>query len=333
MRRKWLVLPLIALAGTTALLVTSLASAVTKNFPAPQGAASQTSYLFIQNADSGSIVPKKKQDLLVLRGVDPDGLYFSDRPERIGGILTVPEMLKSLGFGNKHVATPNAVIDADTGSSRDALAVNLSHPRYDPVRHALRYRIKRLKVRDVARRTPSLARLKRFSDQLDRKLPPHFGRTSLFIDNSGWTCSMTVQNYAGAVDGDTSAGSLALQTYGAWSSDEWIRRPASIGDYTDTTTNPNWWASRAPLGHGCHNTATFVNTATGETFIFSITIDSKGNGSVSCYPGINEASTNMCQINFFSFLNTSYNTGGSGIVSSISCALAYPSACTFPDPP
>src|SRR5436305_8249155 len=95
-------------------------------------AMAQTSkpvFMFVQIADSGSLVPKDASAgtyVLTLNGIAPQTIYFSDRPLRVAGHVTTDSFLKGLGFSDKN--PPNAAIVVDyAAEDEDTIIVELRH--------------------------------------------------------------------------------------------------------------------------------------------------------------------------------------------------------------
>jgi hypothetical protein len=88
--------------------------------------------LFTVDARASQIVESPadpNQELLVLYGVDPAAVWFTDRPNRESGLMPLTDLMadwRSLGF----VADPpNAAVGFHDGSRA---VVELTSPRYDP---------------------------------------------------------------------------------------------------------------------------------------------------------------------------------------------------------
>ena len=125
------------------------------------------SYLYVQLAQGGTLSP----NLLTLHNVDDQVLYFSDKPIREAGHISVSEFLNSF---TKDL--PNAAIEIRDGDKRDVFVVELSNPRFDAVQKTLVYDIK----------------------SLDSALPTRsFEHVSLFIDNQSLpACNASDQKVA-----------------------------------------------------------------------------------------------------------------------------------------
>jgi hypothetical protein len=173
-------------------------------------------FMFVQVADSGSLVPKDGspgQYLLTLNGVAPQTVYFSDRPLRIAGHVTTDSFLKGLGFSDTN--PPNAAVAVDyAAQDEDTIIVELRHPVYNIAKATLQYDVKIL--------TDARGGLAFYAEKRDDKLPKEFSSASLFIDdcpsatiwcNGGMpekscgtfqtnqTCFKTVQTEVGSIGG------------------------------------------------------------------------------------------------------------------------------------
>ncbi|MBD0282243.1 MAG: hypothetical protein ICV69_08635 [Thermoleophilaceae bacterium] len=209
--------------------------------------------LFVQNARGGRLVQVKgRKYRLLLRGVDDHALYFTDRPKRIAGTLTVRELLKALGF---HTGTPhpNAVLNVFTRRGQDALPIELMNPRYRRAKNSLAFTVRKLpsSAEPVRGVTPRHRALDRFGNRLDRSVARRFGRTALFIDDGGHTCEFYLNNDSGTT--------LNLHDYGAWDTDTWHDRPSGFGP------GVMHWESDGGFFRGCSNWVTF-STDSGAMF-------------------------------------------------------------------
>ena len=134
-------------------------------------------FLFVQVADSGTLVPiagASNHYLLTLKGVAPQTVYFSDRPARLAGHVTTDAFLKGLGFLEKN--PPNAAIEVEQAKEdEDTIVVELRHPVYDGAKATLQY--------DVTILPDARGGLAYYDAKRDNKLPRTFGNVSLFIDD------------------------------------------------------------------------------------------------------------------------------------------------------
>lgn len=88
--------------------------------------------LFAMDARASQIVESPvdlDEELLVLYGVDPAAVWFTDRPDRQSGLMSVIDLMsdwESFGF---YQDPPNAAVAFSDGGRA---AVELTYPRYDP---------------------------------------------------------------------------------------------------------------------------------------------------------------------------------------------------------
>jgi hypothetical protein len=121
----------------------------------------EISALFVQSAHGAESIGNR----LVLRGVSPSTIYFSDRPQRVVGHLETPEFVGFWGEGEDSFAEdpPNAVL-AFIGSGESVpseVVIEISDPKIEG--HDLSYEAK----------------------VLDGTLPAIAAGCSLFIDPFG----------------------------------------------------------------------------------------------------------------------------------------------------
>lgn len=96
------------------------------------GDANMASLLFSIDARSSQIVSSREEsenELLVLYGVNPAVVWFTDRPRRASGLMPLSDFMndwQSFGFVSD---PPNAEVVLHSGSRA---VVELTHPRYDP---------------------------------------------------------------------------------------------------------------------------------------------------------------------------------------------------------
>jgi hypothetical protein len=84
-------------------------------------------YLFVQNSQEVSL----KDNVMTLKGVASDTLYFSDRPDRIVGRVTTEAFVDSWTKGPDSFKKdpPNAVLSVLPGSELQDIVVVLKRPR------------------------------------------------------------------------------------------------------------------------------------------------------------------------------------------------------------
>ena len=83
-------------------------------------------YLFVQNAHKVSL----KDNVLTLKGVASDTLYFSDRPDRIVGRITTEKFVDTWAKGSDSFKKdpPNAVLSILHGTETQDIVVVLKKP-------------------------------------------------------------------------------------------------------------------------------------------------------------------------------------------------------------
>lgn len=115
-----------------------------------------TNYLFLQNAQSGVLKSTPTQGIyqLTLQGLQPYVTYFSDRPNRITGLMTIDTFLKewqgNVKSGIKTVA-PNVGIEgiklhAFSRNQEVSFIMVLSNPIYDKKSNTMTYTAHPLKA-------------------------------------------------------------------------------------------------------------------------------------------------------------------------------------------
>jgi hypothetical protein len=113
------------------LAAASLVSAVARPaWAAGQGETGKTvEYLFVQNAQKVSL----KDGVLTLKGITPNTLYFSDRPDRIVGRVTTKEFVGAWTQGHDSFQNdpPNAVLSVLHQPEPQDTTVVLKHPRLE----------------------------------------------------------------------------------------------------------------------------------------------------------------------------------------------------------
>jgi hypothetical protein len=158
--------------------------------------ASKRQWLFVQTARRGSWRRKpweKNVYSLVLEGVSPQTVAFTDRPYRDVHVPPTDRFLRGLHFGSvkglkgKLTGGPNAAIVTPSNGDKneDVLVVSLYEPKYDNKNDRLSYEavpIQRL------RPTSTLHHLRRRQGKTDFSLPERFDDASLFIDSCGTSC-------------------------------------------------------------------------------------------------------------------------------------------------
>ncbi len=144
----------------------------------PEAGADPSEFLFVQSFASGSIAPLNAgegQFSLTLDGANPQTIYFSDRPERVFGLVTTSTFLEGLGFTPDDPPNAALVVTTETGEE-DVLIIELLEPVWDESSGTLTYTIQVLS--DYSEPGLAFAALQ----QTDFVLPENFGLGGLFID-------------------------------------------------------------------------------------------------------------------------------------------------------
>ena len=92
--------------------------------------AKKAEVLFVQNAKDVTVDDGK----LILKGIGPTVLFFSDRPERIAGHMTNERYLKLWTEDGKDsflADPPNATVSVFTDDTEANLVVTLRNPQFD----------------------------------------------------------------------------------------------------------------------------------------------------------------------------------------------------------
>jgi hypothetical protein len=164
--------------GLAAACIAALgAQTATAAKPKPQ--EQHISLLFAQTATKGTMKPVEGTPRFHLRlqGVNPQVVWFSDRPARKSGQLPVGGFVRSwAGFGFLD-DPPNAALTLlHAGDRHDTVIVKLGKPHFKPKKHLVRYSARRL---DAA--TGNLSYL---NSDVDPRVRRHFRAPSLFIDDA-----------------------------------------------------------------------------------------------------------------------------------------------------
>lgn len=133
----------------TVLMVPFLFGALHAESMAPDEEVGNISLLFIQQADSATLlrIPNKPgYYALTLYGVSPYITYFSARPHRMRGIIPTQNFIQSWDAGENSFSqvNPNAVVTASQVNNQlnkntSMELMMLSNPQYDINRNVLRY--------------------------------------------------------------------------------------------------------------------------------------------------------------------------------------------------
>ncbi len=150
------------------------------------GAAKQKrqGWLFVQSATSGSLKKIKgdpKHYRLILKGVSPSMIAFTDRPARKGRIRTVNTFVNNWksykGKDNYRENPPNASLVLSSNGFEDVIVVCLKNPKYNRRNQTLSYKVKFIElVNNHKQRNLRVA--------VRRGMPKRFHRIVLFIDDS-----------------------------------------------------------------------------------------------------------------------------------------------------
>ena len=136
--------------------------------------------LFAQTANRGTMKPIKgptPRFNLKLFGVNPQAVWFSDRPARQSGQIAVPDFTRSWpGFGFVDVPPNAALTLLDAGNRHDTVVMELGRPDFKQNKNRVRYSAQLL---DAA--TGDLSYL---NSDLDHRVRRHFRSPSLFIDDA-----------------------------------------------------------------------------------------------------------------------------------------------------
>src|SRR5687767_2188199 len=235
------------------------------------GNKQKATLLFVANGTGGTYAAVNGSDAtLTVTGVDPDALFFTDRPARDTGVITVTRMLNLLDE-SRNEGPPNAAVEVlDDKASDSVLALELADTTYDPTGGTLTFAAKRLDSVD--------GNLEHLDDRLDEELPAQFGRVALFIDTApfGSTnfCEAWVQNYTEQ--------NVTLENQSKWGTDTWDPAPPDDGfvlGLGDTVS----WQSDGGFARGCSNTTTWRQDD-GTTFTITITdpYSTSESNTVSC---------------------------------------------------
>jgi len=142
-------------------------------------ASKPTTFMFVQSFAAGALTPQSgKPNMFTLtlkRGLEQT-VYFSDRPERLFGLVPTDQFLKGLGFSPAN--PPNAALVAHQGPGRAELVVlELFSPHYDAANEVLTYDVQ---ILQDTRHTP-LHFTEAPVTQLGRGRT--YGSSALFIDD------------------------------------------------------------------------------------------------------------------------------------------------------
>jgi hypothetical protein len=139
------------------------------------GVAKTKSYLFVQSGTSGSFVDDGSGNYtLTIQGVSPQTIYFSDRPERDVGQISMQKFLTRGCFNSDN--PPNAAITLmNADEKNDVIVVELLHPVYDATTATLQYTAHILKDTNLS--------VSSINERRDDSIPDTFDAVALFIDD------------------------------------------------------------------------------------------------------------------------------------------------------
>jgi hypothetical protein len=179
------VLSVLLTASLVGLALTSSWSpvAVTERGADEGDGATATSYLYVATASGGTITPGD-DGTLVLTGTAPQITYFTDRPVRDAGAISVNEMIDVL-FADD-LPAPNAALTIRLDGEELVLPIELTGPEYDEAAGSLSF-----DIRWLTGTTPGLASFE-LDDPADA--PATFGEAELFIDSGYNTCRLELTN-------------------------------------------------------------------------------------------------------------------------------------------
>jgi len=135
------------------------------------------SILFVQMATSGTFVATDNGYSLTLDEVNPQIIYFSDRPDRITDHMTVEDFVNMWNMGDDSFESnpPNAAVTVlGAEESEDTIIVKLTNPVFDSEIMTLQYTAQILEDTSDG--------LSYFAEHVDGTLPESFGDVALFID-------------------------------------------------------------------------------------------------------------------------------------------------------
>jgi hypothetical protein len=140
------------------------------------------SLLFTQSAVQGSLEPHpcdcQGMQILELRGIAPQVVWFQDRPARGAGQMPAREFARRWAAFGFQDDPPNAALTLLYGAEEsDTVVVELlKAPRYDRRRATMTY---------VVRSLPDDPEDGSFPGENDASVPNRFGAAALFIDTAG----------------------------------------------------------------------------------------------------------------------------------------------------
>lgn len=203
--------------------ITALSSCTTMK-PGPATGPKKVDWLFVQNS-SGLSATKGR---IVLRGVNPQTICFSDRPDRVAGHMATTDFVPMWGQGSDSFLKdpPNATLSVIQGGKVESAVVTLRNPR--------------LTGGDLAYDITVL----------EGALPARSGACSLFIDVIGMPC--TPASYAGVARRTAYRGAAAYPVYSP-AVVHYGGTAAHYGAYGSTAVHQGAYGTTA-VHHGAYGT-------------------------------------------------------------------------------
>ena len=156
---------------TAAVVAVFLAVQLCKPCPSIERASSESTFLYVQTAHSGTLSPEAADGkrTLVLNNVSPSTVYFSDRPDRITGHESTEAFIAEWDSGEDSFKSdpPNAALDVLDRDSQRVAILELMDATYDAKANTLKYEVVVL------------------DDETRGDLPQEFGEAVLLVD-SAW---------------------------------------------------------------------------------------------------------------------------------------------------
>lgn len=233
--------------------------------------------LAVINAQSGSFEPLDEaagRYRLTLNGVEPDSVWFQDRPGRSGGHRDTEALVKAFFKRPAKAGPQNVAVDIFGANDKtDLVILEATTPRYDKTAGRL--------VLDATALKQSKGWLAAFASRADAKIASRFGRAAMFVDDSaglGDICDSTMTNWLDA-------------TLYAYDSSEgphtsWFLRASDVGSYS----TDHWQAQSPTIAYSCDATQVYKTEdgiAAGTTF--SLRNDDAEGGSCTVVGDTNDA--------------------------------------------
>jgi hypothetical protein len=136
------------------------------------------SYLYVQNADSGTLTKEDGTYKLTLNGISSTTVSFSDRPERTAHKLATQDFVDqwSTGIGSFEDDPPNAALVIYEGDTEETLVLELQNPVY--ANGTLHYDVSFLNSDGV------ISTRSHGTSESEWQIPHSFAQAALFIDDS-----------------------------------------------------------------------------------------------------------------------------------------------------